>query len=119
MTARQLLSLAAAFIAGAASAAEPRLATAVYLCDEARVLSIVQPELSPAGQNLELVFGSERKRMRPAIAASGAHYLSTDGAWEWWSKGAVSRLSTANGPALAQNCTVFPTVGKRPSPDYK
>ena len=119
MTARQLLSLAAAFIASATSAAEPRLATVVYLCDEARVLSIVQPEVPLPGQNLELVFGSERKRMRPAIAASGAHYLSTDGAWEWWSKGAVSRLSIANGSALAQNCAVFLTAGKRPAPDSK
>jgi membrane-bound inhibitor of C-type lysozyme len=98
VTARQLLSLAAAYIASATSAAEPRLATVGYLCDEARGLSIVQPEVSLPGQNLELVFGSERKRMRPAIAASGAHYLSTDGAWEWWSKGAVSRLSTATVP---------------------
>jgi membrane-bound inhibitor of C-type lysozyme len=117
VTAGQLLSLAAACIAGAASAAEPRLATAVYLCDEARVLSIVSPDLSLPGQNLELVFGSERKRMRAAIAASGAHYLSTDGAWEWWSKGATSRLSTANGSALAVNCTVYPAVGKRPGAD--
>ena len=116
MTAGQLLSLAAAFIASAASAAEPRLVSVVYLCDEARVLSIVQPEMSLPGQNLELVFGS-RKRMRPAIAASGAHYLSTDGAWEWWSKGAVSRLATSNGSAMAQNCTVFQAVGKRPAPD--
>jgi membrane-bound inhibitor of C-type lysozyme len=118
VTARQLLSLAAAFIASAASAAEPRLATVVYLCDEARVLSFVLPEMSLPGQNLELVFGSERMRMRPAIAASGAHYLSTDGA-EWWSKGAVSRLATANGSALAQNCTVFLTAGKRSAPDNK
>jgi membrane-bound inhibitor of C-type lysozyme len=115
--ARQLLSLAAAFIASAASAAEQRLATVVYLCDEARVLSIVQPEMSLPGQNLELVFGSERKRMRPAIAASGPHYLSTDGTWEWWSKGAVSRLATASGSTLAQNCTVFQAVGRRPAPD--
>jgi membrane-bound inhibitor of C-type lysozyme len=117
VTARQLLSLAAAFIASAASAAEPRRVTVVYLCDEARALTIVQPEMSLPGQNLELVFGSERKRMRPAIAASGAHYLSTDGAWEWWSKGAVSRLATSSGSALAQNCTVFQAVGNRPAPD--
>jgi hypothetical protein len=66
VTVWQPLSLAAAFIAGAASAAEPRLATVVYFCDGTRIPSIVQPELALHGQNQELVFGSEHKRMRHA-----------------------------------------------------
>jgi len=99
-------------------AAEPQLSTLIYLCEQSRVLSVVQRNPASPGESVEVTFGADAKRMQPAVAASGARYLSTDGAWEWWSKGSTGRLSAADGTALAANCVLFPPIGKPPrSPD--
>jgi len=109
-----LLPLLAVAAAGATAAAEPPLSTVVYLCEQSRVLSVVQRNHASPGQPVEVTFGTAGKRMQPAVAASGARYLSTDGAWEWWSKGYNGRLSAADGTVLAANCTRFPPLDKLP-----
>jgi len=115
---RALLPLFAVAAAGIAVAAEPQLSTLIYLCEQSRVLSVVQRNPASPGESVEVTFGADAKRMQPAVAASGARYLSTDGAWEWWSKGSTGRLSAADGTALAANCVLFPPIGKPPrSPD--
>lgn len=114
MRLRALLPLLAVAAGGATEAAEPPLSTLVYLCEQSRVLSVAQRNPASPGQSVEVTFGTDGKRMQPAVAASGARYLSTDGAWEWWSKGSTGRLSAADGTALAANCALFPPIGKRP-----
>jgi membrane-bound inhibitor of C-type lysozyme len=113
MRLRALLPLFAV-TAGGATAAEPPLSTLVYLCEQSRVLSVVQRSHASPGQPIEVTFGTDGKRMQPVVAASGARYLSTDGAWEWWSKGYNGRLSAADGTVLAANCSRFPPLDKLP-----
>lgn len=118
MSLRALLPLLAVAAAGTTVAAEPPLSTLVYLCEQSRVLSVVQRNPASPGQSVDVTFGTDGKRMQPAVAASGARYLSTDGAWQWWSKGSTGRLSAADGTTLAANCTLLAPIGKPPrSPD--
>jgi len=84
---RALLPLLAVAAAGITVAAEPPLSTLVYLCEQSRVLSVVQRNPASPGQSVEVTFGTDGKRMQPVVAASGARYLSTDGAWNGGAKG--------------------------------
>jgi membrane-bound inhibitor of C-type lysozyme len=106
---------AAALLAGGlALPCSAATTTLVYLCEGARTLAVVQPAPPRPGDAVELVFGEQARRMAPAVAASGARYLSADGAWEWWSKGPTGRLATAAGVPLAERCTLYPPTGKVP-----
>ncbi|HQR20466.1 MAG TPA: MliC family protein [Burkholderiaceae bacterium] len=117
MTALALLALAAATSAAPASADETPVSTLVFLCDQAWVPSLVQPKAARPGQPVDLTFGPETRRMQPAVAASGARYLSSDGTWEWWGKGTTGRLTAADGLPLAANCSLYLATGKVPRPD--
>jgi membrane-bound inhibitor of C-type lysozyme len=71
----------------------------------------VRPEPPKPGDAIDLTFGSDRRLMEPAKAASGARYLSKDSVWEWWSKGPGGQLADAAGKPLATNCALYTRVG--------
>jgi membrane-bound inhibitor of C-type lysozyme len=104
------LALMAATTLGIPAQASTPTETLVFLCADARVVSMVQPKPPTPGQAVDVAFGAERKRMSAAPAASGARYLSGDGAWQWWTKGRTARLSMVNGnTSLASSCELYPT----------
>lgn len=90
MRAPALFAWAAATFAAPAGADATQVSTLVFLCDQARVLSLVQPKTVRPKQPVDLTFGAETKRMQRAAA---------------------------DGLPLAANCSLFPSTGKVPRPD--